>query len=83
MFLGGQTNLKREKKNKKTRIRKHWDQREVNQACAKGGCSRRGPREASASPACGSVSLGRKNNDTITRNLYLHTRFLLHLYFLY
>lgn len=63
VFLGRQTNLKQKKK--KGGVTKHWDQSQLNQACAKGELIKGGDRgKPAASHACGNISLGKP---TMTR----------------
>lgn len=85
MFLGGQINLKQKKKKEATRkkggITKHWDQSELNQACAKGGLSKEGTQGSRQLLMLVGIFLWEADNDTITRNLYLHTKILIALVF--
>lgn len=79
MFLGRQTNLKQKKK--KSGITKHWDQSELNQACAKGVLFKEGTEGSLQLLMLVGIFLWEADNDTITRNLYLHTKILIALVF--
>lgn len=81
--MGRQSNLKEKKKRKKKKKKEQNNETLGSKsmgAGAAGGCAE-GRREAEGFSCFVGTVLGEADNDTITRNLYLHTKILIALVF--